>query len=226
MSSYVDFDLITTTAGITAIELSFLNSPANGISLPEPRLSVVEYIRGLRDRSEVSITTWIFDNQDLAQTDNQIRTISIWPFPPLSAANLRIRFQFTVLHDFDWIFLSKIRVCTKPQPPFQQLKAVILQTLSSIVLQPSADDQKRGSTELVCTILGEGSYTWQWKRDNNMIENSEDYKITIGDGSRKTKLTINNLDFSDAANYECIATTTQDMDLMKSTVYLVEFSGT
>ena len=130
-----------------------------------------------------------------------------------------------MLNDFDWIFLSEIRFCTQSQPPFQQLKAVILQAPSSIVVQPSADDLRRGSTELVCTVSSEGSYVWQWNRDNGIIlmENNGDYRITIGDGSRTTKLTINNLDFSDAANYECIATTTQDVD---STVYLVEFSGT
>ena len=226
LNSFIDFNLTTATAGITAIELSFFNSPVNGISLPEPRLSVIEYAPGLRDRNETSIITWVFDNQDLDQTDNQIRTISIRPLTPLSAANLRIRFQFTVLHDFDWIFLSEIRFCTQPQPPFQQLKVVILQAPSSIVVQPSADDLRRRSTELVCTVSSEGSYTWQWKRNNTFLENNGDYTITIGDGSRTTKLTINNLDFSDADNYECIATTTQDVDLMNSTVYLVEFPGT
>ena len=227
LNSFIDFDLTTATAGITAIELSFLNSPANGISLPEPKLFVIEYGLGFRDRNETSITTWVFDNQDLAQTDNQIRTISIRPFPPLSAVNLRIMFQFTVFHDFDWVFLSEIQFCTQPQPPFQ-LQAVILQTPSSIIVQPSANDLRRGSTELVCTISSEGSYVWQWKRDNAtiMMENNGDYRITIGDGSRTTKLTINNLNFSDADNYECIATTTHDVDLRNSTVYLVEFPGT
>ena len=224
LNSFIDFNLTTATAGITAIELSFLNSPANGISLPEPRLSVIEYAPGLRVRNETNITTWIFDNQDLAQTDNQIRTISIRPFTQLSAANLRIRFQFTVFHDFDWIFLSGIQFCTQPQPPFQ-LQALIFQTPSSIVVQPSADDLRRGSTELVCTVSSEGSYVWQWKRNNTFLENNGDYTITIGDGSRTTKLTINNLDFSDADNYDCV-TTTHDVDLMNSTVYLVEFLGT
>ncbi len=225
LNNFIDFNLTTTTAGITAIELSFLNSPANGISLPEPRLSVIEYARGFRDRNEASIITWIFDNQDLAQTDNQIRTISIQPLTPLSAANLRIRFQFTVLHDFNWIFLSEVRFCTDLQPPFQ-LQAVILQTPSSIIVQPSANDLRRGSTELVCTVSSEGLYVWQWERDKSTIIITGSYTITIGDGSRTTKLRINNLDFSDAANYECIATTTYDVDLMNSTVYLVEFPGT
>ena len=131
-------------------------------------------------------------------------------------------FQFTAFRDFDWVFLSEIRFCTQPKPPFQ-LKVI---TSSSIIVQPSADDLRRGSTELVCTVSSEGSYTWQWERGNAIIiENKGDYTITIGDGSRTTKLTINNLDFSDADNYECI-TTTHDVDLMNSTVYLVEFSGT
>ena len=43
LNSFIDFDLTTATGwDFTAIELSFLNSPASGISLPEPRLSVVE----------------------------------------------------------------------------------------------------------------------------------------------------------------------------------------
>ena len=86
------------------------------------------------------------------------------------------------------------------------------------------DDLRRGSIQLVCTVASEGSYTWQWERDNAVIVN-EDYTITIGDGSRTTKLTINNLNFSHAANYECIATTTQNVDLMNSmnsTAYLVK----
>ena len=222
LNSFIDFDLTTATAGITAVELSFLNSPANRISLPEPRLSVIEYNPGFRDQTETNITTWILDNQDLTQADHQIRTISIRPLTPFSAANLRIRFQFTAFRDFDWVFLSEIQFCTQFQPPFQ-LQALIFQTPSSIVVQPSADDLRKGSTELVCTVSSEGSYTWQW--NNTFLENKGDYRITIGDGSRTTKLTINNLDFSDAANYECIATT-HDVDLMNSTVYLVEFPGT
>ncbi len=59
LNSFINFDLTTATAGITAIELSFLNSPASRISLPEPRLSVVEYTQSLRDRTETSITTCI-----------------------------------------------------------------------------------------------------------------------------------------------------------------------
>ena len=110
MNLYIDFDLTTVMAGITAIELSFLNSPANRISLPDITISVVHF------GTVAPIASLIFDNEDLAQTDNQIRTISIQPFRSLSAVNLRIRFQFTEFHDFNWVFLSEVRFCTDLQP--------------------------------------------------------------------------------------------------------------
>ncbi len=129
-----------------------------------------------------------------------------------------------MLHDFDWIFLSEVRFCTDLQPNLQP--EVTFQIPPSNNIQPSAEDLRRGSTELVCTISSEGLYTWQWKRDNNMIENKGDYRITIGDGSRTTELTINKLGFSDAAEYECTGMTRRDADVMNSIVYVLEFPGT
>ena len=215
MNLYIDFDLTTVMAEITAIELSFLNSPANRISLPDIAISIV-----INSRTVTPIASWILDNQDLDHTDNQIRTISIQPFRPLSVVNLRIRFQFTEFHDFNWVFLSEVRFCTDLQTNLQP--EVTFQILPS---NNNAEDLRRGSTELVCTVSSEGSYTWQWKRDKNMIENKGDYKITIGDGSRTTKLTINNLDFSDAAEYECMGMTRRDANVMNSIVYVLEFPG-
>ena len=43
MSPYIDFDLTTATTGITAIEISFLNSPSSRISLPDIEISRVTY---------------------------------------------------------------------------------------------------------------------------------------------------------------------------------------
>ncbi len=59
-----------------------------------------------------------------------------------------------------------------------------------------------------------------------MIVNNGDSTITIGDGSRTTKLTINNLDFSDAAEYECTVMTRRDANVVNSAVYVLEFPGT
>ncbi len=218
---YIDFDL-TTEPGITAIELSFLNSPANRISLPDIKLSSVTY--GSPD-TELPGSSRVLNNQDLAQTDNQVRTVIVRPLLTQGSLNLRITFQFNSFHDFDWLLVNEVRFCTDVQPSFSPI-VMFLAPLSNII-QPSADDLRRGSTELVCTVSSEGPYTWQWERNSVMIESNGDYQITIGDGSRTTKLTINNLDFSDAAEYECTGTTLSLVNIMSSnsSIQNLQFPG-
>ncbi len=221
-TSYIDFDL-TTEAGITAIELSFLNNPANRISLPDIELSLVTY--GSPD-TELPILSRVLNNQDLAQTDNQVRTVIVRPLLTQAFLNLRIRFQFNSFHDFDWLLVDEVQFCTDVQPSSFSPVVMFLAPFSNVI-QPSADDLRRGSTELVCTVSSEGPYTWQWERNSVMIENNGDYKITIGDGSRTTKLTINNLNFSDAAEYECTGTTLNLMNITSSdsSIQNLQFPG-
>ncbi len=225
MSLYIDFDLTTATAGTTAIELSFLNSPGNRISLPDIKLSRVTYGLSFATDTESSIASRVLRNQDLAQTDNQVRTVFVRPLFGQASLNLRISFQFNSSHDFDWFLLNEVRFCTDLPPDFTPL-VVFLAPLSNVI-QPSAADLTRGSTELVCTISSEGSYTWQWKKDNVIIVNNGDYRITIGDGSRTTKLMISNLDFNDAAEYKCTGTTVDLSNVLStnSSIQDLQFPG-
>ena len=225
---HVDFDLRGLAMGVDvhAFELSFLNSPANRISLPDLELfRVNSYGSTFQTDSLTRIRSIVVDNQDLTQTDNQIRTATLRPIIGEFGSIFRITFQFTTFHDFDWFFLSEVRFCTELQPLIAF--DVNFQTPSTII-QPSADDLRGGSTELVCTVSSQGSYTWQWKKDNSVIGNGDpNYNITIGDGSRTTKLMIFNLDFSDAGQYECTATT-MDLALVTHTGSLsqeIQFPG-
>ena len=201
MQRYVDFDF-SGIPGVTAIELSFLNSPASGISLPDILLYRVQYGSLFATNTVESI---ILDNQHLSQTDNEIRTVTIQPLQPIQATDVRVAFQFTDFHNFDWIFLSEIRFCIGEQLNFTP--NIQFSLPPSTIVQPSADNLRGGSTELVCTVSSQGSYTWQWEKDDSVIGNGDpSYDITIGDGSRTTKLVISNLDFSDAGQYRCTAT--------------------
>ena len=225
---YVDFDLRGLANGVFvhAIELSFLNSPANRISLPDLELfRVKSYGSTFQTDTLAQLRSSVVDNQDLTQTDDQIRTVTLQPITEQKGSRFRVKLQFTTFHDFDWFFLSEIRFCTELQPFV--VFDVMFQT-PSVIIQPSADDLRGGSTELVCTVSSQGSYTWQWKKDNSVIGNGDpNYDITIGDGSRTTKLMISNLDFSDAGRYECTAATT-DLSLKTHTGSLtqeIRFSG-
>ncbi len=228
MAPFIDFDL-TEVSGISAIELSFFNNPANQISLPDITLSRVVYNTGSNLFSSDMVTTIpsrLLGNQDLTQTDNQVRTVFIRPLIGQSSLNLRISFQFlSPLHNFNTVLVSEVRFCTNPQPQFIPVLA-FLAPLSNIV-EPNSDDLRRESTELVCTISEQGPYTWQWERDNSGINNSPDYQIIVGDGSRTTKLTINNLAFSSAAEYRCtgIVLDLSNRMHMNSSVQEIQFPG-
>ena len=216
---HFDFNFTEVSSGITAIELSFLNSPANRISLPGVTLSKVQYGSFFDGDVESFVSSRLLDNQDLTQTDNQIRKVTIQPRTALVGFILRVKVEFREYHDFDWIFLSEVQFCT--DLPFTA-PMIQFQALPNIT-QPSADDLRGGSTELVCTVSSQGSYTWQWKKDNSVIGNGDpNYDITIGDGSRTTKLMISNLDFSDAGRYNCSATNGTST---KSLAQTLEFPG-
>ncbi len=148
----VDFDFvgIVATSTITAIEISFLNSPINSISLPEVAFDEIE-TGSVNSSREVVFTTPLYNT-----------------------------------------------------------------------VQPSADDLSRGSIDLVCTIASEGQYTWMWAKENSEINNNDSYRITVGDGSRTTNLTIESLNFSHTGDYKCTVTT---YNRTHSVEYLVEYPG-
>ena len=202
---YVDFDFTGSSAFIHKIELSFLNNPVNNISLPDIQLSEV-------DRGNPTVTypirSVLLDNQNLTQGDNQIRTVTV---RPNSAAQrgiiLRISFTFNETYDFQWFLLSEVKFCSDVQPLYTPV-VMFGFPLPNTTIQPSAETLREGSAELLCTVSTQGQYMWQWKKGSSEIQNGDSkYRISVGDGSRATKLTISDLSFSDAGQYECTAST-------------------
>ncbi len=220
---FLDFEL---SDAVSAIELSFFNNPARRISLPSVELHTLHGNSRLAGESTIAST--IIDNQDLAETDNEVKTVTIRPATTLGEITLRIMFRFTDAHEFDWLFLSEIRFCTEPQPSFQPSIIFYTPLQSPSIVQPNPSDLKNGRTKLVCTVSSEGTFTWNWKRSNSEISTSgTDYTITTGDGSRTTTLTISNLNFNDAGEYECIAKITDfsGTEYSSSVNYLIRFPG-
>ena len=96
MQRYVDFDFsgVSLGIGVAAIELSFLNSPANRISLPDLQLFRVNSYGATFAADSVSwLPSIMLDNEDLTQTDNQIRTVTIQPIIAQSGPRFRIHFS-------------------------------------------------------------------------------------------------------------------------------------
>ena len=202
---YVDFDFTGSSAFIQRIELSFLNNPVNNVSLPDIQLS--EVVRGTPTVT-YPIRSVLLDNQNLTQGDNQIRTVTVRPnFAVQRGTILRISFTFNEIYDFQWFLLSEVKFCSDVQPLYQPV-IMFGFPLPITTIQPSAEALREGSAELLCTVSTQGQYTWQWRKGNSEIQNGgSKYRISVGDGSRTTKLTISDLSFNDAGQYECTAST-------------------
>ena len=203
---YVDFKLSEDEGvWVNAVELSFLNYPASSISLPDLELSVVQYGATVDSDVTTTIESIVVDNDELTQTDSQVRTVTVQPLSPLTTLNLRLTMHFTEFHDFDWMLLSEVRFCNETQR--NTTPAIQFQPPHSQVVQPGAAELTAGTSELVCTLSTEGSYTWTWERNKSVLSNRDpNYRVTVGDASRMAKLMILNLNFSSAGEYTCTAT--------------------
>ena len=69
----------------------------------------------------------------------------------------------------------------------------------SVTLGP---DPVESSLELSCTVVNQGSYTWQWSFEGVSWTQPD----TLSDASRTTTITVSNLSVDDAGVYQCQAT--------------------
>ncbi len=147
---YLDFDLTGLTIPLTAIQLTFLNSPANEISLPDMELFTVVYGSSFATDSTNMVPSRLLDNQDLAASDNQVRTVTIAPLLPLSSSHIRINFTFTDLHSFNWLLVNEVTFCDSPHSLPEA--SVTFVPHQSLTVQPSGAELMGGVIQLTCTL--------------------------------------------------------------------------
>ena len=63
----------------------------------------------------------------------------------------------------------------------------------------------QSSVNLSCTVVNAGSFEWEWQYNENMLDLSGRSQILIGDSTRTSILTINQLRYIDDGNYTCQA---------------------
>ena len=64
-------------------------------------------------------------------------------------------------------------------------------------------DNLQSSVNLSCTVVDVGSFEWQWRYYGNMLDLPGRSQILIGDATRTSILTINQLRYIDDGNYTC-----------------------
>ena len=66
-------------------------------------------------------------------------------------------------------------------------------------------DNLQSSVNLSCTVVNAGYFDWQWQYNENVLDLPGRSQILIGDATRTSILNINQLRYTDAGNYSCVA---------------------
>ena len=72
-------------------------------------------------------------------------------------------------------------------------------------------DNLQSSVNLSCTVVNASSFEWQWQYNENVLDLPGRSQILIGDATRTSILTINQLRYTDAGNYSCIVKDSQGL---------------
>ena len=152
----------------------------------------------------------LLNNDQLSQNDSTVRRVTLHPQTPFASLGVLIRWDFSNLFNIEWFVASEVRFCGDTQPDFEP-SDILVEFLSPAMeeplpIQPSAEVLASGSLTLTCTVSLQGSFDWRWRRGIVELSNSDKTEILSADGTRTSKLIINDLSFEDAGIYLCDAT--------------------
>ena len=82
------------------------------------------------------------------------------------------------------------------------MEPIVFQDGSSLTVTLGPDNLQ-SSVNLSCTVVNVGSFEWQWQHNRNVLDLPGHSQILIGDATRTSILTINQLRPTDAGNYTC-----------------------
>ena len=196
---YVNF-AFSSAQSITAINIEFLNYPAQGFSLPNLELYsvagavIVDPNSPLNQRIEFELQ----NNNVLSQDDYQITSVSLI-FSSISRFFL-LYWNYTGVYNLNFFMVNEIdfEFCSNSQPPGQtQITFQDPQSDNSMIM-PTAEEFRFN-----CTVSSSGLFEWQWRQNSSIISNNGKFSLFTADSTRTSILRITGLNVSDAANYTC-----------------------
>ena len=99
---------------VTAINIEFLNYPAQGFSLPDLELYGVATATIVDPNNAQRIEFDLQNNNLLSQDDYQVTSVSLI-FPRISQ-NILIRWNYTGVYNLDFFMVSEVDFCSDNQP--------------------------------------------------------------------------------------------------------------
>ena len=220
---YVNFGF-NSAQSITAINIEFLNYPAQGFSLPNLELysvvgpTIIDPNISNNQRIEFELQ----NNNVLSQDDNQVTSVSLILLETLPTPNLLLYWNYTGIYNLDFFMVSEIDFCSDTQPPGETQITFKHPQSDNLMIIPTVTIARY--ITINCTVSSSGLFEWQWRQNETVLSNNIRFSLFTADGTRTSILRIAGLNVSDAANYTCEVTRRRGGESMRRT-QILSFSG-
>ena len=158
---------------VTAINIEFLNYPAQGFSLPNLELYEVATATIVDPNNAQRIEFDLQNNNVLSQYDYRVTSVSLI-FPRISQnINILIRWNYTGVYNLDFFMVSEVDFCNDaPSTGETQITFQYPQS-DNLVVRPTVEELTVTRTiTLNCTVSSSGLFEWQWRQNGNIISNN------------------------------------------------------
>ena len=210
----------SSTQSVSAINIEFLNYPAQGFSLPNLELysTIGSSITVPNNLNSQRIEFDLRNNNVLSQDDYQVTNISLI-FSSTSRYFL-LRWNYTGVYNLDYFMVSEIDFCSDVQQPSETQITFQDPRSDNSVIRPTIEELTK-STTLNCTVSSSGLFEWQWRQNGNLLSSNGKFINFTADGTRTSILQLTGLRASDAAQYTCeVRRRSRDGDYMSRTQIL------
>ena len=197
---YITFKLSSNAQPVTAINIEFLNYPAQGFSLPNLELYSVSTATTTLPSSQ-RIEFELRNNSALSQDDYQVTNVSLI-FSSTSRFFL-LHWNYTGVYNLDYFMVSEVDFCSDTQPSGEtQITFQDPQSDNSVITLTVEELAVTRNTTLSCTVSSSGLFEWRWRQNGSVISNVK-FIFFTADGTRTSILQLTGLSVSDAAEYTC-----------------------
>ena len=203
---YVNFAFFGSIPSITAINIEFLNYPAQGFSLPNLELysvvapTIIDSNSSRNQRIEFELQ----NNNFLSQDDYQVTNVSLIFSETMSIRNILLYWNSTGVYNLNFFMVSEVDFCSNNQPPREtQITFQDPQSDNSVIMPTVEELTITKCITINCTVSSSGLFEWQWRQNETVLSNNIRFSLFTADGTRTSILQITELGVSDAANYVC-----------------------
>ena len=191
-ASYLTLIPQLSPASVSTIDIYSLNSPRNGISVPNFELYGLESTQSATPAStDPKLDVDIINNNELSLEDNNVRRITLRIRSPASHNAYLLMWNFDKLLNVSLFMISEVLLCNDPLPIYDTSTITFKSPITDYTLiTPQSQLLNNGSIMLTCTVSNEGQFMWRWIHGvSRIISDSEPAtSILSADGTRTSVL--------------------------------------